>query len=186
MLRKKFNEDKNFFSALFTISYLLFITILIWAIYFKLNRYSSILSNYRKLIKLSDFERFTYNIVPFTLFSTKDFILNTIAFAPFGIYLPFIFKKHSHLKGLAVCFLVSLTVELTQFATVVGTFSTNDLIANTLGYLVGAFFFTLIVKKLPIKIINYANVAIIALASPFALYGIIKTARNLAFYVTKT
>ena len=27
-------------------------------------------------------------------FSTKDFILNTVAFAPFGIYLPFIFKKH--------------------------------------------------------------------------------------------
>ena len=174
------------FTKLLYISFALFLLILIWGIYFKANRFSGVIKNYKKLANKTPWERFTYDIIPFVRFSRKDFILNMLAFAPFGIYLPLIFKKHTHLKGFITCFLVSLSVELLQFITIVGTFSTNDLIANSLGYFIGAVIFAGIVKLLSPKIINVVNGAIITFATPFVIYAFINTATHFSVYVTKT
>lgn len=184
-MKNKAIKKQIFFNDLMVFSFLLFLTILIWGIYFKINRYNAIIKNYRKLESLSALERFTYNIIPFTRFSAKDFILNTLAFAPFGLYLPLLFKNHTHLKGALTCFLFSLLIELTQYITIVGTFSTNDLIANTLGYFVGAFLYFLIVKRLSKRVINFFNMIIVTIASPLAVYAIITTALNVSVYITK-
>lgn len=179
-------HNKKVFTSLLIFSFALFLTILIWGVFFKVNNYKAIIKNYHKLEDLTFFERLTYNIKPFHKFNKKDFILNILAFSPFGIYLPLIFKKHTHLKGLLTCFGVSLLVETTQLITIIGTFSTNDLIANTLGYVVGYFFFNHLVVKFSNKLINQFNMAIIAIASPIAVMAIINTVSNLTVYVTKT
>ena len=186
MYIKRLNEKRALFSWLSLFSYLLFCTILIWGIYFKINDFHAIIKNYHKLEHLTNFQRFTYAINPFFKIRAKDVFLNVLAFAPFGFYLPLLFPRHTHFKGILCCFLVSLTVELMQFLTIVGTFSTIDLIANTCGYFVGAFFFELFIKRLPSRFINYLNMTVIAIASPIAVYGVINTVTHFTIYITKS
>ena len=74
----------------------------------------------------------------------KNTILNIILFVPLGIMLPFLWKKYNTLKATAVFgFMMSLSIELLQLFTYRAT-DINDLIANTLGTVLGYFFFRMI------------------------------------------
>jgi len=67
----------------------------------------------------------------------KNTLLNIILFVPLGIMLPFLWKKYSTLKNtLLFGFVMSLSVELLQVFTYRAT-DINDIIANTLGTVLG-------------------------------------------------
>lgn len=67
----------------------------------------------------------------------KNTILNIILFVPLGILLPFLWKKYNTLKAtLMFGFLMSLAIELLQILTYRAT-DINDIIANTLGAVLG-------------------------------------------------
>lgn len=71
----------------------------------------------------------------------KNTILNIILFIPLGIMLPFLWKKYNTLRAtLLFGFCMSLAIELLQIFTYRAT-DINDLIANTLGAVVGYFAF---------------------------------------------
>lgn len=71
----------------------------------------------------------------------KNTILNIILFIPLGIMLPFLWKKYNNLKTTLIFgFSMSLVIELLQILTYRAT-DINDLIANTLGAVVGYFVF---------------------------------------------
>lgn len=63
---------------------------------------------------------------------------NIIAFIPFGILVPVLFRFERNLFGLAgTAFLFSLLVETVQLLTQRGSFDVDDLLLNTLGGIIG-------------------------------------------------
>ena len=186
------NRKDRIFKALLCLSFFAFVILLIWGIYFKANQYSSVIKNYKRNLHRDLWGRFTYNLIPFDKLVKspksviKDFILNTIAFLPFGIYLPLLSKKHSLFKGALFCFCFSLCFEIAQLFTRVGSFSSNDLIANTLGYFLGILIFNLVENKISKKLIAVANAIIIIAVVPFLVYEFSDTFSHLSVYLYKT
>ena len=168
-------------SALITT--VLFSLLLIWVLFLKLGIPRLIYQNY---INLSQFDlegRFMYNLDPFELHGINivkqifDISCNCLVFAPFGLFFSVIFKKRCIPRDVLLCFLISLTVEVTQLFTMLGGFATIDLITNTVSYFVGLAFYYLIFKRLTTAsgVIFLRTVSFIMLAIlPYALYTVIE------------
>jgi glycopeptide antibiotics resistance protein len=73
------------------------------------------------------FDRLTISMV------TDNFFGNIAAFMPFGFLLPLLVKKLTLYKVLALSFLFSLLIEITQLLFRVGAFDVDDIILNSLG-----------------------------------------------------
>ena len=139
---KKYLGNEIVYKTLLIISFSFFIIILLWFITFKANKFDHIIYNYQILSKLSLIERFKYELTPFEFInpyfdSKKEFIYNILIFSPFGIYLPLLYKTNNVIRDILICFTISLILELIQLFSLIGGFSTNDLISNTLGYFIG-------------------------------------------------
>lgn len=79
----------------------------------------------------------------------KNTMLNVLLFVPLGIFLPFLWRKYGKLKNTFLFgFGLSLSIELLQILTYRAT-DINDLIANTLGTVLGYFLFRLIAGMIP-------------------------------------
>jgi len=82
-------------------------------------------------------------------------ILNMLLFAPFGFLLYAIIKNYNVGTKVLLTFLVSMAfsilIEMVQLATLSGRFEINDMVANSLGGLIGCFpgyiVFDLLLKK---------------------------------------
>ncbi|MFF2908672.1 VanZ family protein [Paenibacillus sp. NPDC057934] len=94
----------------------------------------------------------SYNLVPFkeiqrdlhhlslsNPFLNINLTGNVLAFIPFGLLLPIVFRNRqwSAAKMLVCSLLLSLCFESTQLVLTIGTFDVDDLLLNTLGGLVG-------------------------------------------------
>jgi len=83
------------------------------------------------------------NFIPILTIDVKTFVLNIIMLVPFGMYLPFLNRKIQSIKQAArLGFYVSLSFELTQLVIRIllgsgRSTDINDLIANTLGAVIG-------------------------------------------------
>ena len=89
-------------------------------------------------------------LVPFRdiIAAPKHFMLNVIAFMPFGLFLPLLYKKYRGIIVVAVSgFLFSLCIELVQMFGW-GATEIDDLIANTFGVCLGYISHRLIQKGL--------------------------------------
>ena len=64
------------------------------------------------------------------------YLENIIMFAPLGVFLVLL-KQYSFKKSLLICFVTSLSIEVLQYIFALGLSQTDDVIANTLGGLVG-------------------------------------------------
>ncbi len=63
---------------------------------------------------------------------------NVAAFVPFGLFLPMVANLRFNVLSMAVLtFDLSLTIELMQLLTKVGSFDVDDLLLNTLGGIIG-------------------------------------------------
>ena len=87
------------------------------------------------------------------------FILNVIGnivvFVPFGIFVPILFQRCKNIiLTLLLALQMSLTVELIQLVTQVGSFDVDDILLNTLGGLLGylIWFIFRIIKKIKDRI----------------------------------
>ncbi|WP_316568975.1 VanZ family protein [Neobacillus sp. YIM B06451] len=107
-----------------------------------------------------------YNLIPFhtiqRYFSswnglgpsllTDEFFGNILAFLPFGFFIPFLFGKLATWAKIVACsFLLSLSVEIAQFAFRVGAFDVDDLFLNTLGGMIGFGVYALLRRVVPIS-----------------------------------
>lgn len=89
-------------------------------------------------------------LLPFRdiIIAPRHFILNVVAFVPFGFFLPLMYKKYCSIKLVAVTgFLFSLCIELIQMLGW-GATEIDDLMANTFGVCLGYFSYCLINKGL--------------------------------------
>ena len=145
------------FKLLTSITLVLFLLFLLWGLWLKFNDIYMIKMNYINLLShLSLRERFLYDIVPFqykfdVFNQIKETIYNSFIFIPIGIFLNILFDKKNILRDILICFGISLSIELLQLFTMIGSFSSSDLIMNTLGYFLSLPIYYLIIKKLPLK-----------------------------------
>ena len=101
----------------------------------------------------------------------KNTILNIILFIPLGIMLPFLWKNYNTLRATLVFgFSMSLAIELLQILTYRAT-DINDLIANTIGAVLGYFVFRIISCIIPpiTKFASRKNEITIVMLSVFAV-----------------
>lgn len=133
-----------------------YVVVLFWALWLKFNDFHMVVLNYQWLSKMTVKERFLYDIIPFRIrfdFFNQflQFPANAVVFAPLGVFLPYVFKKKSIWRDVAVCFGVSLAIEIVQLFTIIGNFATADLIMNTVGYFIGFAFYKLVAAKLSLR-----------------------------------
>ena len=89
---------------------------------------------------LLSYQARSLNLVPFAASSPGDIrgmIDNLVVFIPFGLLLSANFKQATRWRKLTFIFIFSLSAEVIQFALAIGTTDINDVIANTLGGLIG-------------------------------------------------
>lgn len=110
------------------------------------------------IIVLYAFDPYDSNLVPLVrtiqmiqnaslLGVIKNLFGNLVLLAPLGIFLPIFFEPIRQVRKIVVAgFLVSLSIELSQFILKVRIFDVDDLIFNTLGVLVGFLVFLLFNK----------------------------------------
>ena len=139
--------------------------------------------NYQWLSKLTVWERFLYDIVPFQIrfdFWNQflQFPANAIIFAPLGVVLPYVFKKKNIWRDVAICFGVSLSIEIVQLFTIIGNFATADLIMNTLGYFIGFAFCRLIFSKLSTQKMVWVYRAVNLILIPLLIAVVVTTIQN--------
>ena len=87
------------------------------------------------------------NIIPFSDGFSLGFIFNIFLFIPLGFLCPFISKSYQSTKNIfLIGCVLSLSIEINQLFTLWRATDIDDLIANTVGALVGYFCFKIINK----------------------------------------
>ena len=72
---------------------------------------------------------------------------NVLAFMPYGFFMPILRPKLRRMNRMFLAaFLLSLTIEITQLLTRVGSFDVDDLILNTAGGIAGYLLFYIMNK----------------------------------------
>ncbi|WP_438348536.1 VanZ family protein [Paenibacillus sp. FA6] len=92
------------------------------------------------------FKEISRGIQSMTILSMINVVGNIIAFIPFGIFIPMIFRQKgaSFIGVFVLSLLLSLCFEVTQLVLYIGTFDVDDLILNTCGGIIGYAVFKLI------------------------------------------
>lgn len=108
---------------------------------------------------LTRFPRWNFNLVPFARLYVRDFVLNVALFVPLGLLLPLLLVRFDSLRRMAFFgFRVAVIIEglqllLTMFFGSGRSVDINDMIANTLGVVVGYALFRLGLRIDPIRVL---------------------------------
>lgn len=182
-LNLKFKEKIN--KTLLFISFICFISILIWIVIFKANYFNLINDIIKSGLNDTYKERLSY-FWTINLNESKyilEFFLNILIFLPFGIYLPLLLNNHKVLLTIIISFISSLSFELIQFLTALGSMQLMDLITNLLGSIIGILIYFLLIQKCSSNIINYINLAICIISIPIIIFAITNTAIHFNYYL---
>lgn len=135
------------------ILFTIYLFLIIWIILFKLSVSIDQLPHFRSI-----------NLIPFyypnkTTYQIKEVIENIIIFIPFGLYLKTLNIHNS--RTIFLGFLLSLSLELSQYIFGIGASDITDLITNTIGVIIGVGIYQLLKKLFKDK----TNKIILALAT---------------------
>jgi glycopeptide antibiotics resistance protein len=162
------------FRILTVLAFVCFVILLNWIIIFKISSELILTDSFDGMIEKPFKERFMLGAIPF-IFSKDalnyltDFLLNIIIFIPFGILFPTLTKKRTFFRFLLVAFLISLTFEIFQLITLWGQFDVDDLISNSLGFIVGYLFYLFILKDMKKSTVTALYTIAIVIAIPVSL-----------------
>lgn len=182
-MNESFKEKIN--NPLLITSFILYILILIWVVFFKgvgfFSTNKHIIRCINKMVGMNIYERFIYQFeifnVDYYLF-ILDLLRNFLIFLPFGIYLPLLFSKNNVWKNSIIVILLSLGVELIELITGIGGFEFLDIVNNYIGFLLGYIIYKFLIKKFNNTVINYICLTIVIIALPFAIYDYVKLIIN--------
>lgn len=128
-------------------------------------------------------------LIPFLpmIADLKNTILNIILFVPLGIMLPFLWKKYNTLKAaLMFGFGMSLAIEILQILTYRAT-DINDIIANTVGTVLGYFIFRITSCVFP-SVMKFApkknEISVVALSVFLAMFFVQPYLASLYYQIT--
>ena len=119
----------------------LYIAVLIYVCFFSEDYGRDVITSY-----------YRYNLIPYRdVVGIRAFLANlfgnVLAFMPYGFFMPILRPKLRRMNGMFLAaFLLSLTIEITQLLTRVGSFDVDDLILNTAGGIAGYLLFYIMNK----------------------------------------
>lgn len=93
---------------------------------------------------------------------------NILLFVPLGIYLPLYKKRKNFIKNLLYGLIIATGVEVVQFVFALGVMDIDDVILNTLGFIVGLLTYTIF-----LKLFKDSDKIKAAIVSIFILFGLI-------------
>ena len=187
------------FKFLSTCIFIMYFIIIIWIITFKCNLVQSITDTYLFFKEMTVIERIKFDLVPFKDYIEgpfisqintiiEDDILNILFFVPLGMYASLFIKKHKFIKVFLFSFLTSLFFEIFQLFSLIGSFSTKDLITNVLGSIIGYFIYRLMYKKensqLKLKVYNVISTIVVVILIFICVYAIYNTILNIDLYIS--
>ena len=191
-------KSERLLKILSLVIFCIYIVLLVWVIMFKCNLINSIKDTYTYFKEFTLKERFMFYLVPFKDYFEgpflsqldtiiEDDILNVLFFLPLGIYTTFFFKKYRILKTIGIGISLSMFFELFQLFSLIGSFSTKDIITNTLGAVLGYLFTILVYRKknhsIKIMILNILSIIVICIFVPVVCYALINTLLNANLYI---
>lgn len=191
-------SSNKLFLLLSKIIFGLYICLLIWTIVFKCNLIDSVGQTYTFFKNFSLNERFHFDLVPFKDYIEgpflsqidtiiEDDILNILFFIPFGMYLALFTKKMRFVKVFVASLILSTLFELIQLFSLIGSFSTKDIITNTIGGVIGYLICILVYKKensiKKIKLLNILSIIVILILLPIVIYSIFNTIKYFKVYL---
>ena len=121
-----------------SVTFILYILLLVWIIALKCNMKDAILGAkiYNQWFTLA--ERFEMYLSYFAKTDFKDGAVNVLLFIPLGMMMPFLIEKRAYVKTVFICFLISVGFEISQILNCIGAFTYIDIINNTAGSIIGA------------------------------------------------
>lgn len=128
----------------------LYIAVLIYVCFFSEDYGRDVITSYYRynLIPFKEIRRFYIyrDVVGIRAFLANLFG-NVLAFMPYGFFMPILRPKLRRMNQMFLAaFLLSLTIEITQLLTRVGSFDVDDLILNTAGGIAGYLLFYIMNK----------------------------------------
>lgn len=176
---------------LLLIAFTIYILLLIWVIALKYNskwipELKEIMLNETIAIRL----KYHVNIIIKAIKSKElihivrlflDKTLNFIIYVPFGIYLKFLIEDKK--KCCIIILLSTITFEIIQLFSGIGSFDLFDIIFNFLGGMIGIKLYLRFRKKISDKVVNIINSLVIIIFGPVSIFAIINTILNLNLYL---
>lgn len=176
--------------ALLSFSFFLYLLLMSWIIALKCNWQVPISDCIHVFTPMSIPERiaagYIRNFEINSFFANKDVLLNIIIFIPLGIYLPLIFGKENYLRDSLLTLCLTVIYETVQLVSCIGAFTFSDILANTLGGVLGLLIFLLCIRYFPDFLVRKINLAVILLGTPIAVYAVINTVVHLDIYFYST
>ncbi len=166
----------------FLLSFVLYLIVLVWVVLLKYSDIDSLEDNYHILKNMGIIDRLLLFIVPFKSFDFRDILLNIILFIPFGFLILFLKEDLKIYHILLIGFEASFCFEVIQLLTLLGGFSTSDIISNILGTVFGFILFKIIISKESKKNMFVANMFVMILLIPFSLFAISSFIKYFSFY----
>ena len=167
-----FKSEKQKHTSILVFSIYMFF--LIWIIVFKL------CTNFDDLTPMRNI-----NLVPFNYqkslhgWAFKELAYNILLFVPFGVYVELFLEKKSIILKSISGFFLSLLFEVVQYIFAIGSSDITDLIANTLGTVIGIVICLIlqkIFKKNTATVVNVTGQACVVIA---VVLGVLVAVANL-------
>ncbi len=186
--RKNTEINRVFLSA----TLINFLIIVCWIIIFKVNRlWVPEIKEFSRALSIK--QRIGKNIIPgYSVLNSlrnngfsfsSDHFLNVLVFLPYGILLPFFFKKKKYFYTILTIIGSTLFFELFQLFTYIGYFDTSDFITNILGGCLGILLYKYVFLKVKGNVINIISSTITLVASPISVYAIVNTIIHIDYYI---
>lgn len=134
--------------------FIIYVLALIWLVLFKLQFTFGQIERVRVI-----------NMIPLNGSIFSEVYNNIRIFVPLGIYISMLKSKWSLMKKLLLIVGCTLVFEITQFVLAIGVSDITDILANTLGGIVGICFYKLLSKILKHKTNKFINLLAIVLTS---------------------
>ena len=166
-----------------SITFILYILLLVWIIALKCNMKDAIIDAkiYNRWFTLA--ERFEMYLSYFAKTDPKDAAVNVIVFVPLGMMMPFLIQKCAFAKTVFYCFLISTGFEILQIVNCIGAFTYIDIINNTIGGIIGAIIYLLLHKKIKERPLAITFVILILLLIPTLIVAAMNTWAHIDYYL---
>lgn len=105
------------------------------------------------------------NMIPLNESVFSEVKNNIWIFVPLGIYICMLKRKWTFMKGLIAIFGVTLTFEMIQFVLAIGRSDITDILANTLGGIIGIGIYELLFKLLKHRTNKFINLFALVVTS---------------------
>ena len=167
------------------IAIVLYALCLVWVITLKCNMIQPVVESRYILSKLTLGERIIRACGRFAKTTRADFLVNTILFLPLGLLLPFLKNRRPYISTALIGMLVSLAFEISQILNCIGGFTYIDILANSLGAILGAIAHFHLREKMTEKQIGTALTLCAVLCAVVVSFGFFNTVKHFDIYVTK-